>query len=207
VSDVLIPERTIDAWMSSSITAVDPNAMVWAPTPPAQNQRAPNYQPWDVAVEAFGERKLLIFEDKCLLRTPAKGLLNVPIELGQLWLLAQLEHDGLPVFYGLPVLPRDSLPRVVPQELFTMRAGLRIVPPFSRWQRAPAPSNCCVCLAFEPHLFAGRAQSRWIVTRWLNSRPSRGSLTTPRDANKASGYGQGTQGTPALGFVPRTRVD
>jgi hypothetical protein len=154
----LIPERTIDAWTSSAITARQPRALIWAPTPPAQ---APTgNQPWDFAVGT--PHKLLVIENKALVDTGAQAVATrVQLGMDQLDRLFALEVlNGLPVFYGLPGLLAKQLPRPIPPEPFVERAGWRLSPPFADWQRMVRPTE----LLSIPQVFAAWAPRHGSVT-------------------------------------------
>jgi hypothetical protein len=142
----LIPERTIDAWTSVAINEVDPDALIWAPTPNAQASN----QPWDLAVQAFGSpTKLLAFENKALetrlLQTGWRP--SVLIRWDQLLALLELHYlRALPVFYGLPGLKEPAV-QTLPPDDFAARAEARYKPlPFAEWQRVLTPGDVLAVL-------------------------------------------------------------
>lgn len=52
-----LPERTVDAWVTSAITTMFPHALIWAPT------QVPADTNWDFGIE-FGAGNIFILEDK-----------------------------------------------------------------------------------------------------------------------------------------------
>jgi len=100
-----LPERTVDAWVSSAVCATFPRARIWGPT---QNIEETN---WDYGL-SLGDGKLLILEDKGttgVLRKRKKPLdtHRIDIDINQLaWYCDQVEPTtGVPVYYVLPQPP------------------------------------------------------------------------------------------------------
>lgn len=98
-----IPERTVDAWVTTAVHESFPGARIWAPT---QNDKSN----WDTGVGIAG--KALILEDKAT--TPVKRKLKAPkdfhridIDLGQLrWYCKDVERlHTVPAYYVLPNPP------------------------------------------------------------------------------------------------------
>lgn len=134
----VIPERTVDAWFSWQVIRAIPQALLWAPTPPAQAAA----QPWDFVVGGFDEpHKLFVVETKALIGYEDAPLLpKVSLRLPQLLMLASLAAaNDFPVFYGLPLLPASELPTPLLPEFPPERAILRLEPPFAEWLRMFTP--------------------------------------------------------------------
>jgi hypothetical protein len=100
-----LPERTVDAWVSSAVCATFPHARIWGPT---QNIEETN---WDYGL-SLGDGKLFILEDKgtsAVHRRRKKPLdtHRIDIDLRQLaWYCDQVEPaTGVPVYYVLPRPP------------------------------------------------------------------------------------------------------
>jgi hypothetical protein len=100
-----LPERTVDAWVSSAVCTAFPHARIWGPT---QNMEEAN---WDYGL-SLGDGKILVFEDKGT--TPVQRRRKRPlythriyIDLGQLdWYCDRVEPTtGAPVYYVLPQPP------------------------------------------------------------------------------------------------------
>ncbi len=114
-----LPERTVDAWVSSAICATFPHARIWGPT---QNIVETN---WDYGL-SLGDGKLLILEDKgttAVSRKRKKPLdtHRIDIHIGQLsWYCDEVEPvTEVPVYYVLPQPPWFGDPtgsRVVPEQ-------------------------------------------------------------------------------------------
>ncbi len=100
----IIPERTMDQWISIVVAGVDPCARIWAPTPRAQA----GAEPWDHAIDGSGSQsKLIVLESKGLQDDSAVHARNphVVINIQQLLLLVYLQlWEGLPAYYALPGL-------------------------------------------------------------------------------------------------------
>jgi hypothetical protein len=82
---MLIPERTIDAWISQEIFHWVATALLWCPTTNAQRTpglgRPAGTAPWDGAVDVGRpgcSRKLFMLENKGLAGGPSKVNLNKP---------------------------------------------------------------------------------------------------------------------------------
>lgn len=105
----VLPERTVDGWFSWQVLRAIRQALLWAPTPPAQAAHAA--QPWDFVVAGFdGPHKLFVVETKALIGYEDwPHLPKVSLRLPQLSVLAGLAAaNELPVFYGLPLLPASN---------------------------------------------------------------------------------------------------
>lgn len=145
----LIPERTIDGWVSIVLAGIDPLAQIWAPTPRGQARS----EPWDYAVEGFGSpAKLIVLESKALKDDAATRarIPHISLDLDQLVLLAHLEQRiGLPAYYVLPALTTADLglgavrgPLLwARQRLFPRQVGT--------WIRVPSATS----LAFTPRVW------------------------------------------------------
>jgi len=100
-----LPERTVDAWVSSAVCAAFPRARIWGPT---QNIEQTN---WDYGL-SLGDGKLFILEDKgtTAIRRKRKKPLDthsIYIDTDQLaWYCNQVERAAdVPVYYVLPKPP------------------------------------------------------------------------------------------------------
>lgn len=128
-----LPERTVDAWVSSAISATFPRARIWGPT---QNIEETN---WDYGL-SLGGGKIFIFEDKGTTAVPRKqkrplDTHRIHIDIDQLtWYCDRVEPaTGVPVYYVLPQPPwiGDSGSDVVPDQAIcrvSSTAG-----PFAEW--------------------------------------------------------------------------
>lgn len=152
----VIPERTVDAWLSWEVLRSIPRALLWAPTPPAQAANAP--QPWDFGVAGIDEpRKLFVVETKALIGYEDSPYLpKVSLRLPQLSVLATIAAaNDPPVFYGLPLLDAAELPTPLLPESPPQRAILRLEPPFAEWLRMFTPFE----LMAHPEVAAAIADS------------------------------------------------
>jgi hypothetical protein len=131
VAGRLIPERTIDGWMTSALVAADAAASVWLPTP----RRQANGQPWDMEVGAFDPpAKLLVYENKALAAGPA-----VFISLDQLLAYLDLWRHHHYFFYALPALSHVEVEKASAGGP-SWEARLRREPtPFGVWMRVLTP--------------------------------------------------------------------
>jgi hypothetical protein len=156
VAASLIPERTIDAWISIVVAGLDPTARIWAPTPRAQA----GSEPWDHAVAGNGTKgKLVVLESKALKDDSALVARNphVDIDLRQLMRLVYLEQKAkLPAYYALPSLTTGDLsktPMDNPLHWAATRSSPRYV---GEWIRVPSASE----LATHPKVWASIQKGR-----------------------------------------------
>lgn len=98
-----LPERTVDAWVTSAIVARVPQARIWAPT------QVPEDSNWDFGI-GLGEGITFILEDKGT--TPTKHSHVIEIDRDQLNKYCRItESDtGIPVYYVLPKPPWHGEP-------------------------------------------------------------------------------------------------
>lgn len=139
MSDALIPERTIDAWLAMSVAAFDPFARVWAPSP----RRQARGHPWDWAIEATGAAdKLIVLETKGLF--DYRSTVHIPhvhVDLDQLAFLAACEVvASVPAFVGLPLLDIAELKAVKASDFLGL-AALRLRPQFQSWLRVVSATS------------------------------------------------------------------
>lgn len=100
-----LPERTVDAWVSSAVCTAFPHAGIWGPT---QAIEASN---WDYGL-SLGDGKIFILEDKGTTaverkRTKPLETHRINIDRNQLrWYCDTVEaRRGVPVYYVLPQPP------------------------------------------------------------------------------------------------------
>jgi hypothetical protein len=100
-----LPERTVDAWVSTAICVTFPHARIWGPT------QAIKQTNWDYGA-SLGEGKIFILEDKgttAVERRRQKPLdtHRIHIDMDQLdWYCDEVEPaTGVPVYYVLPQPP------------------------------------------------------------------------------------------------------
>ena len=100
-----LPERTVDAWVSTAICSTFPHAQIWGPT---QALDATN---WDYGL-SVGDGKIFILEDKGtypIVRTSKFPLQahKIDFDRSQLdWYCTEVEpHWGVPVYYVMPNPP------------------------------------------------------------------------------------------------------
>jgi hypothetical protein len=114
-----LPERTVDAWVSTAICSAFPHAQIWGPT---QALDATN---WDYGL-SIGDGKIFILEDKgtspvVRTRRPPLQTHKIDVDRSQLdWYCAEVEpHWGVPVYYVMPNPPwlgPHTGPPVVPHQ-------------------------------------------------------------------------------------------
>jgi len=128
-----LPERTVDAWVSSAVCATFPHARIWGPT---QNILETN---WDYGL-SLGDGKIFIFEDKGTTAVPRKrksplDTHRIYIDIDQLtWYCDRVEQaTGVPVHYVLPRPPwiGNSGSDVVPDQAICRVNS--IAGPFAEW--------------------------------------------------------------------------
>ena len=117
----VIPEATVDIWTAAALAERDRQVRISAPTP-AQQARL---ERWDLQVAWRG--KWFMLENKALRRD---SKIELPAE--QLRVLVALERAGVPIYYGLPCMPRGRTGALV---------ALRFRPDFETWQRILLPSE------------------------------------------------------------------
>lgn len=128
-----LPERTVDAWVSSATCAAFPHARIWAPT---QNIEEAN---WDYGL-SLGNGKLFIFEDKGT--TTVQRTLKMPLDTHRIyfdieqltWYCDRVECvTGVPTYYILPQPPwlGDSGSEVVPNQAICRVDS--VAGPFTEW--------------------------------------------------------------------------
>jgi len=134
VSRRSLPERTVDAWVSTAICSRFPHARIWGPT---QNIEETN---WDYGL-SLGDGKLLIFEDKGTTGVARKQKQplethRINIDIDQLsWYCNEVEPTtGVPVYYVLPKPPWFGDPtgsKVVPDQAICRVSS--VAGPFTDW--------------------------------------------------------------------------
>jgi hypothetical protein len=110
---VLIPERTIDAWVAIEIRRFLPTAIIWAPTPVSQGVPARGHlTPWDFFVQSnCHAHKVFAIETKSLGMTPSQSAPRGYVDLDIDQYKQYRAWAGL-IFYVLPT-PRDAAIRAI----------------------------------------------------------------------------------------------
>src|SRR4051794_34503944 len=101
---IIIPERTVDAWLAAYLGERYAKVRLWAPTPPAQKKKTP----WDI--EVASPAKIVLFEDKAVW---AERGVRIQLRMQQHDRLLVLSSAGCPIFYCVPcpdfrAVTRDS---------------------------------------------------------------------------------------------------
>jgi len=141
-----LPERTVDAWVTTAINAKYPNARLWAPT---QNDRSN----WDTGLGVAG--KAFIFEDKATTpgtrkRKPPKTFHRIDIDTNQLhWYCTDVEvNHAVPAYYVLPNPPWAGEPTgsdVLPDQVRHQQT-------FATWAWVIRCTDLRIMLASRKHL-------------------------------------------------------
>jgi hypothetical protein len=129
-----LPERTVDAWVSTVVCRVFPNARIWGPTQVLEDTN------WDYGV-SLGDGKIFIMEDKAT--SPIERVRKAPLHTHRIeinrtqlaWYCDDVEPDlQVPVFYVLPAPPWQGAQTgsvVVPDQAICRTASPS--GPFENW--------------------------------------------------------------------------
>jgi hypothetical protein len=177
LSAMLIPERTVDAWVAREVYRLIPSSLIWCPTTNAQRMPGagrPANAPWDTAAElgrAGCTRKLVLLENKGLADAPPARVNLNPL---QAEFLARLSAppQAVPVFYTLPKLDtaRAGISGPIP-DLAASEHPRGSDPGFRSWQVVVDPTTVAQVARSErsPSVatIAARAAARAPASTWM----------------------------------------